>query len=167
VARLSLVKSAPSAAMGIAGFQKWLVANFPDAAASVPPRASDSYAHVAFDMNQLCHMAARRATDAQTIAKLLFREIDSTLRTCIPTKSIFFAFDGPAPFAKLLTQRRRRAKEAARPPKLIRARARGGKWWRPPPLQSEGIRVSNSTARPRTHRLSLLIASRSHPEQSL
>jgi hypothetical protein len=111
--------------MGIAGFQKWLASNFPNAVTTVPARASDSYAHVAFDMNQLCHMAARRAPDTQTVAKLLFCEIDATLRVCVPTRSIFFAFDGPAPFAKLLTQRRRRAKEALRPPKLVPRRGGG------------------------------------------
>jgi hypothetical protein len=70
-------------------------------------------------MNQLCHQAARRAHNMDTLAKLLFREIDATLRLCVPTKTIFFAFDGPAPVAKLLTQRRRRAKESSKHPTLI------------------------------------------------
>jgi XRN 5'-3' exonuclease N-terminus len=108
-----------SNAMGIAGFSKWLLGSFPECAVVVPSRSSDSYCHVMFDMNQLCHQAARRAHNLETFAKLLFREIDATLRNCVPTKSIYFAFDGPAPVAKLLTQRRRRAKDASKKPTLI------------------------------------------------
>lgn len=90
----------------------------------VPARAQDSYAHVCFDLNQICHVAARRAPDLQTAAKLIFREIDATLKVVTPTKSIFFAIDGPAPNAKLLTQRRRRSKEATKAPKLVAKRTR-------------------------------------------
>jgi XRN 5'-3' exonuclease N-terminus len=90
----------------------------------VPARAQDSYAHVCFDLNQVCHQAARRASDLQSVAKLIFREIDATLKVACPTKSIFFAIDGPAPTAKLLTQRRRRSKEALKAPKPVAKPAR-------------------------------------------
>lgn len=105
--------------MGIQGFQKWLVSSFPDSVTTLPARAQDSYAHVGFDMNQIVHTSARRSTDLQSIAKLIFREIDATLKVVTPIKSIFFAFDGPAPAAKLLTQRRRRSKESLKAPKAV------------------------------------------------
>lgn len=91
---------------------------------TVPARAQDTYAHVCFDMNQVCHQAARRASDLQTVAKLIFREIDATLKATTPTKSIFFAIDGPAPIAKMLTQRKRRSKEATKAPRSVPKRAR-------------------------------------------
>lgn len=65
---------------------------------------------VAFDMNQVIHQSARRARNREALALLLFRELDQVLKNCIPRKSIFFAFDGPGPLAKLMTQRKRRNK---------------------------------------------------------
>lgn len=60
-------------------------------------------------MNQILHTAARRAQNRSMLATMIFREIDQVLKSCIPTKSIFFAFDGPGPLAKLATQRKRRS----------------------------------------------------------
>lgn len=61
-------------------------------------------------MNQVLHQVARRSTDRQTLTFSMFRELDQILKNCVPRKSVFFAFDGPGPLAKLLTQRRRRNK---------------------------------------------------------
>lgn len=105
--------------MGIPGFQKWLSDTFPASVDVKPITVRDGYNHVAFDMNQMCHLAARRSSNMDTLVRLLFRDIDNTLKVCIPKRSIFFAFDGPAPLAKLLTQRKRRAKETCRPPRLV------------------------------------------------
>ena len=38
----------------------------------------------------------------------MIRALDSLLRTCVPTSSVFVAMDGPGPMAKMMTQRRRR-----------------------------------------------------------
>ncbi|KAK1865052.1 hypothetical protein I4F81_007587 [Pyropia yezoensis] len=48
------------------------------------------------------------------LVTLIFQEVDRLLRTLVPRKSVYFAFDGPAPLAKLMTQRSRRAKRRAR-----------------------------------------------------
>ena len=61
-------------------------------------------------MNQVIHQSARRASTREALAALLFRELDHILKNCIPRKSVFFAFDGPGPLAKLITQRKRRNK---------------------------------------------------------
>lgn len=61
-------------------------------------------------MNQVIHQVSRRAVDRQALSSLMFRELDQILKSCVPRKSVFFAFDGPGPLAKLLTQRRRRNK---------------------------------------------------------
>lgn len=135
--------------MGIPGFQKWLLSNFPEAVRVQGNRFGQVYDHgklpsssitilvflsivhwsathsdsipssallfvyhapVTFDMNQILHKSARRAYDHQSLAAAMFRELDQILKSCIPRKSIFFAFDGPGPLAKLLTQRKRRNK---------------------------------------------------------
>lgn len=61
-------------------------------------------------MNQIIHQSARRSRDRQALATVIFRELDHILKNCIPRKSVFFAFDGPGPLAKLMTQRKRRNK---------------------------------------------------------
>ncbi|KAI0558228.1 5'-3' exoribonuclease [Gracilaria domingensis] len=100
--------------MGILGFQKWFLGTFPEVVrVQQGPRFGEVYDHVAFDINQILHQVLRRATNRQTLAAAIFRELDQILKNCVPRKSIFFAFDGPAPVAKLTTQRRRRRKKTA------------------------------------------------------
>lgn len=67
---------------------------------------------VAFDMNQILHKSARKAKDRQQLASIIFRELDQVLKSCLPKRSVFFAYDGPGPIAKLLTQRKRRGKNS-------------------------------------------------------
>ncbi|CAN8069483.1 unnamed protein product [Agarophyton chilense] len=99
--------------MGIFGFQKWFLGNFPEVVrVQQGAKFGEVYDHVAFDINQILHQALRRATTRQTLATAIFRELDQILKNCIPRKSVFFAFDGPAPLAKLNTQRRRRRKKS-------------------------------------------------------
>lgn len=129
--------------MGIAGFQKWLVATFPEAVTKVKPARRgrvggrggrgggrggggqaaappadpatvDSFDHVCIDFAQLIHTNARKSADPPMLVALIFQEVDRLLRTLVPRKSVYFAFDGPAPLAKLMTQRARRAKQRAR-----------------------------------------------------
>ena len=95
--------------MGIHGFQKWFLSTFPQTMIPVDRTVnSDSFDHIAFDMNQILYTSLRRAKNFSHLCVILFREIDTTLRICRPRRSIYFAFDGPAPFAKLVTQRKRR-----------------------------------------------------------
>lgn len=65
---------------------------------------------VCVDMNQILH--TRLKTAAKTPVHFMasfFSQIDSLLRKVRPTKSLVLAFDGPAPFTKMQTQRSRRA----------------------------------------------------------
>lgn len=81
--------------MGIPGFQKWFLSTFPETSIPVSRAASsDSFDHIAFDMNQLLHTALRRAKNFDHLVRILFREIDTTLRICRPRRSVYFAFDG-------------------------------------------------------------------------
>ncbi|EKX50671.1 hypothetical protein GUITHDRAFT_66805 [Guillardia theta CCMP2712] len=63
-------------------------------------------------MNGLLHTACRKAKDFEHAILRVYKELDATLRTLIPTKSVVLAFDGPGPLAKLLTQRKRRNKSS-------------------------------------------------------
>jgi 5'-3' exonuclease len=66
--------------------------------------------HLCIDMNQLLHTSVRtkvRPTLLQCLRKIYF-ELDSVMKYVMPSKSLVLVFDGPAPFAKLQTQRSRR-----------------------------------------------------------
>lgn len=69
------------------------------------PQAAD---HVCIDMNQVLHTSCRCADDPKHIMARIFTNLDDLLRVINPRKSLCLAFDGPAPFAKMQTQRSRR-----------------------------------------------------------
>lgn len=64
--------------------------------------------HLCMDMNQLLHVSFRVQSDPRHFMAKLFGGIDSILRNVVPSKTLVLAFDGPAPFAKMQTQRSRR-----------------------------------------------------------
>ncbi|KAJ1630169.1 hypothetical protein T492DRAFT_97322 [Pavlovales sp. CCMP2436] len=95
---------------GIAGLQTWFRRKFPSAFEPISDAATRDYEHVLIDMNQVLHHAVRKANDVEHARILVFMELNVQLQRCVPTRSVVLAFDGPGPRAKLLTQRRRRAK---------------------------------------------------------
>jgi len=78
--------------------------------AQVKPGQEDTFDHVCFDMNPILHTACRKASTVEAAVFRVYRELDATLKVLIPRKSVVLAFDGPGPYAKLLTQRKRRGK---------------------------------------------------------
>ena len=71
--------------------------------------------HVCIDMNQILHSGSVKvaARNPAHFMALLFTTMDSLLRTVCPTKTLVLAFDGPAPFTKMQTQRSRRSNNPA------------------------------------------------------
>ena len=65
-----------------------------------------AFAHLCVDLNPLLYR--HRFKDTKEALKGMIRALDSLLRTCVPTSSVFVAMDGPGPMAKMMTQRRRR-----------------------------------------------------------
>ena len=59
-------------------------------------------------MNQLIHTSVRSKDKLVLSVKRIYHELDNLLKYVTPTKSLVLVFDGPAPFAKLQTQRNRR-----------------------------------------------------------
>ncbi|CAM9734679.1 unnamed protein product [Hapterophycus canaliculatus] len=94
---------------GINGFHKWFVSTFPTAVSDAShARQQQGFDHVCIDMNQILHVAMRKARDEDHAIRRIFRDVNLTLKRCPPRKSVVFAFDGSAPLAKLLVQRSRR-----------------------------------------------------------
>lgn len=59
-------------------------------------------------MNEILHRTVGRRRTLEKSTKLFWSKLDLLISDIAPKKSVIFAFDGPAPFAKLLLQRKRR-----------------------------------------------------------
>ena len=64
--------------------------------------------HLCIDMNQLLHGCIRGTKSPDHVMAKIFQNLDMILRFSRPRQSLVLAFDGPAPFAKIITQRNRR-----------------------------------------------------------
>lgn len=94
---------------GIKGFRGWFEATFPSAMTEIDNvDHSDEFDHVLIDVNQLLHIALRRAKNEGHALTMVLKELDKCLDQTRPKKSVVLAFDGPPSAAKLATQRRRR-----------------------------------------------------------
>jgi 5'-3' exonuclease len=78
-----------------------------------PPQENLQMDHIYFDLNNLLYGIAMKAKTEEEFTSLLIKKMIQTLKE-FPSgvKTIFLAIDGPAPRAKLLTQRERRFKPA-------------------------------------------------------
>ena len=102
---------------GIAGLTKFFRTKFSDCWVTVSPPTDPSEAapyqvdNLCIDMNQVLHTGLRLALSGNTkhFMSKVFKDLDNILRLAQPSKSLVLAFDGPAPFAKIQTQRSRRS----------------------------------------------------------
>ncbi len=101
---------------GIAGLTKFFRTKFSDCWITVSPPldplepAPYQVDNLCIDMNQVLHTGLRLALSGNTkhFMSKVFKDLDNILRVAQPTKALVLAFDGPAPFAKIQTQRSRR-----------------------------------------------------------
>lgn len=117
--------------MGIQGFNTWFSQN--NAKAYIP-LDTVKVDHLYVDMNSILHLVLRlgkyiiiitilfiyfylnliincmklTARNMHHFHVLLYSKLDDMINRVQPRKSVFLAMDGPAPLAKLLTQRERR-----------------------------------------------------------
>jgi hypothetical protein len=92
--------------MGIKDYHKWMVLNHQQA---FKKKWLDFYDHVYIDINFTLHHTHYGTTNQNQILFKFFSFIEKIILVLHPTKSITIANDGPAPIAKLLLQRERRA----------------------------------------------------------
>ncbi|GMH35381.1 hypothetical protein BSKO_03249 [Bryopsis sp. KO-2023] len=93
--------------MGIPGFNTWFRQH--NHTAHVPLKGV-RLDHIYIDMNSVLHLVLRKARSMDHFHAMMFAKLDGILMITKPTKSVLLALDGPAPLAKLLTQRSRRKK---------------------------------------------------------
>ncbi len=99
---------------GLQGFRSWLKKAYPESVQDVPPGVSDVFDIVCVDMNQVLHMAVRNSKTEEKAIKSVLMQLNRYYKTCKPRQAVVLAFDGSAPLAKILTQRRRRISETTK-----------------------------------------------------
>lgn len=99
---------------GIPGFNQYLLGKqFESTFHMVRPDSSFLHSigidHLCFDMGSNLHECVKDDLEPNRFFKRLFNQLDRVITLANPQKSVVFAFDGVAPFAKMCTQRKRRA----------------------------------------------------------
>lgn len=90
-------------------FIDWFKGKFPNAARVVARHEGAHFDSVFIDVNCILHPAMRAAKNEAQFVKKLYTILDKTLSQFIPDRICYLSVDGPAPLAKLLTQKARRA----------------------------------------------------------
>ncbi|KAF9968230.1 hypothetical protein BGZ70_005773 [Mortierella alpina] len=90
-------------------FIDWFQKQFPQAARVVPNYEGANFDSVFIDVNCILHPSIRKAKNEAMFVKKLFTILDRLLSQFIPDRICYLSVDGPAPLAKLLTQKARRA----------------------------------------------------------
>ncbi|CAO3564090.1 unnamed protein product [Mortierella alpina] len=90
-------------------FIDWFQKQFPQAARVVPNYEGANFDSVFIDVNCILHPSIRKAKNEAMFVKKLFTILDRLLAQFIPDRICYLSVDGPAPLAKLLTQKARRA----------------------------------------------------------
>jgi hypothetical protein len=100
-----------STSMGVGGLLIWLKEAFPEA--FTQPEKGRS--HLLIDANSQVHDAIRNARGAREteVVRRFVSSVDQLVQQYQPSRGLSVALDGPAPLAKLETQRQRRLKKKA------------------------------------------------------
>ncbi|KAF9135837.1 hypothetical protein BGW39_011426 [Mortierella sp. 14UC] len=90
-------------------FIDWFQGKFPFASRVIARHEGAHFDSVFIDVNCILHPAMRAAKNESMFVKKLYTILDRTLSQFIPDRICYLSVDGPAPLAKLLTQKARRA----------------------------------------------------------
>ncbi|KAF9543617.1 hypothetical protein EC957_000621 [Mortierella hygrophila] len=93
-------------------FIDWFQGKFPHAARVVARHEGAHFDSVFIDVNCILHPAMRAAKNEAQFVKKLYTILDKTFSQFIPDRICYLSVDGPAPLAKLLTQKARRASKS-------------------------------------------------------
>lgn len=94
---------------GIVGLSKYLRTGYKNSWISdINKVGTIQVDHLCIDMNQVLHGCFRSTKSPDHIMAKIFIKLDDIFAKVSPHKSLVLAFDGPAPYAKVQTQRKRR-----------------------------------------------------------
>ena len=91
--------------MGIPKYRRWLEERFPSAFSTCGSMSAD---HVYVDLNSLMHEVGRLAANPADFLQRLRHKLDQLFTAVRPVQSVCIAVDGPAAWAKVTEQRKRR-----------------------------------------------------------
>lgn len=89
-------------------FSDWFLRRFPHVGQVVHGGQSIKFDSVFIDVNCILHPALRSSKTETAFVKKFFRILDSLLEQFVPGRICYLSIDGPAPLAKMLTQKARR-----------------------------------------------------------
>lgn len=92
--------------MGIDNFHKWTKSTYTSCFKKIG--YGHKYDNMLIDMNHILHACIYSSSDKEDFKKKLYCHLDTLLSSFIITKNIIFGTDGPAPYSKLILQRKRR-----------------------------------------------------------
>jgi len=92
--------------MGINNFNKWIKQNYAQCFKNI--KNNCKYDNMCIDLNHILHACTYGSNNYKEYKSKLFNTLDTLLSNFIITKNIIIAIDGPAPYSKLILQRKRR-----------------------------------------------------------
>ncbi|KAF9438952.1 hypothetical protein BGZ76_002615 [Entomortierella beljakovae] len=95
-------------------FIDWFQSNFPNSVRSVPDNEGAYFDSVFIDINCILHPSVRAATNESMFVKKLYSILDKLLAQFTPSRICYLSVDGPAPVAKINTQKARRSAKGSR-----------------------------------------------------
>lgn len=96
--------------MGIDHYHTWLKQKFPGI--YIPLKNNNIYEYIYIDTNFILHNSIYNcATEEEFLFKISMK-LDTIFTNFIALKQIFISLDGPAPFAKMMLQRKRRTQNS-------------------------------------------------------
>ncbi|KAF8955820.1 hypothetical protein BGZ46_002541 [Entomortierella lignicola] len=95
-------------------FIDWFQLKFPSSVRRVHNSEGSHFDSVFIDINCILHPSVRAATNETMFVKKLFSILDKLLSQFIPSRICYLSVDGPAPVAKILTQKARRAAKGSK-----------------------------------------------------
>ncbi|KAL2915014.1 hypothetical protein HK105_205336, partial [Polyrhizophydium stewartii] len=101
--------------MGLPHLRRWLKQTVPRCFGELNPKSPAEFDHVFLDINGMLHQRANKASEGNVMSRF----VGSLNRMLLPKKivarrQVYLAVDGPAPMAKMILQRQRRAEVAGR-----------------------------------------------------
>lgn len=94
-------------------FFQWIETTFEGSVKEIGPEDVGKFEGICIDVNALIHTCMRIAPTEKKFVKLLYFELDRSIRLATPQAFVYLAVDGSPPLAKMQEQiRRRKAKSA-------------------------------------------------------
>lgn len=115
--------------MGITNYHNWLQQKFPTCFISI--KSNNIYEYIYIDTNFILHNCMYNCTTENEFLFKITSRLDFIFTNFIALKGIFISLDGPAPFSKIVLQRKRRTLAATLETEMIEENELNPLWLTP------------------------------------